>query len=1243
MEQENPHTILRARIALLATAIGGPDYTSTLDPPPYKLGDDCLACLKDLKRWFKLVDDQQNTWEVAMAAAEYKILTDDLIPILIDWENKSYMEAKILKKRQRQKQNPDDSNQSTIPRMKNKIYYDKIALHCLQLMVLMTWPLIITEQSSSKQINYYTDLKKYQLIYKKAILSTENGKVLKAVNRLVVNVMKMDKLERSPRDNMIIKLALNFFRNLIAIEPGEIMITSKRQNRNGSSEGGSSSVNNKGITTTDTLPPNVSTDDISLNTLVKCFHDSKVLSLILTLSSSLNTEFDQDFINTPILEIMFYLTKDINPKLLFKQERNKHESLQHSNDDQNGYKLYTSIPEMELKDLLQKELQMKKHLIKNTSSRHSRFGALISIQTDNQTRLTVSGTQNILNESTALNKIDSRKRWNKRVTRIKDDPLEEGLPNNLLNSQGATFLLLHGHTVDIFAKFINDFIDSSFNILLHSITNYITTEQDKIVMIEHIEYLLFYAWFIKYQILRCSVDKDADLIYVSEALKETSFILVSHLLRTSFDMKNWIVVHAAMIAFNELLLLVNNEKNNEADSDDIEFIVSRLFSDERIQLLSNIPKTAIRHTTQYMMSCVDLTHTVLKVLEQYSSATNKLVITGKRRIKKNLHISEADIEKVMEEDKVDRDEAIEILTPHYSSMEVDFKKVQRSYINDFTIETYTAFLKRFKELDNDQIKKIIAFFHRVFIQAKEEAYLFRLDLIVILRDMLGEDGIEKNARVRKHVEQFTNYYLQRLKSRIKKSPSWIMELLFPSIHDGELSYYQRYGEKKPQSKNSDYGVPPSLFKPLPDEEMLPISTVKDMKFGILVATLIDESKSEYIDKVIEHISKCIDIFKSWLSVNILNENETANPPDEKFAISQEFGNPILSDRDLRALLKLIGYNIPMSAAEPCYLPGSLELPQLQEALDLLKKYTTTSFETPNGLAASTYLIRPRKIYDRVTGEEDGWTENEQYDFTDPNIIHDDEINDDDYFKDLENNNINSTATNRSRKGIAASRKKKTPKKSKNSSILREKNHSETVKPQKQAPKVFSKAYIDSDDENDEDQLNPIFFENEMYLRWLLDKNGGQLSPAQHNVFGKFIKERIENDGSILSDFSELFGGPIPPIESLQHSNVIGKDSNNHPINNYERLGNNILNQSSLEKNMRNMNVANSILNKHISDDEDETLISDNDYNSETTSTENANKRPHEDGTSTSNNPEEEEIKVKKSKIRKVKLSDDEEE
>lgn len=1222
--QQSPHTILRARIALLATAIGGPDYTSTSDPLPYKLGDDCLACLKDLKRWFKLVDDQQNTWEVAMAAGEYKILTDDLIPILIDWETKSALEVKLKKKNQ-------SSEQSKV--MRNKTYYDKVALHCLQLLVLMTWPLILTEQSSSNQVNYYTDLKKYQLIYKNAILSTENGKVLKAINRLVTNVMKIDRLSRTPRDNMIIKLALNFFRNLIAIEPGEVMITSKKKPST-----------TKGLSSMDTLPPNISMDDISLNTVVNCFHKNKVFTLILTLSNLLTTEFDQDFINMPILEIVFYLTKDTNQNLL-----SQHLFEETSNEPKNGYKIHSSIPEMQLKDLLQKELQMKKHLIKNTSSRHSRFGAMLSIQTDDATRLTVSGAQNILNESTALDKLDNRKKWNKRVTRTRDDPLEEGLPNSLLNAQGSTFLLLQGHTIKIFTNFINNFIDSSFNIILHSVTNYMTTEQDKIVVVEQIEFLLFFAWFLKYQILRSSIDKEADMSPVSEALRETSFILISHLLRTSFEMKNWIVVHASMIAFNELLILVNNEKNNEADLDDVEFILSRLFSDERIQLLSNLPRTANKHTPQYMMSCIDLTHTVLKTLEQHATDGHKLVVEGKRRNKKSLQFTEDDIKRVMEEDRVDRDEAIDILTSHNTEMEIDFKKVQNSYINDLTIETYITFLSRFKELENSQIKKIIAFFHRVFIQAKEEAYLFRLDIIVLLRDMLSDNGIEKTSRVRKHVEQFSNYYLQRLKSRMKKSPSWMIELLFPSIHDAELSYYQRYGEKKPSSKESEHGAIPSIFKKLPDEEMLPESAVKDMKFGILVATLIDDSKNDYLDELIKHLSKSIDIFKAWLTVHVLNENETANAPNEIFTLPSEFGNPLLSDRDFRALLKLIGYQIPMSPGDSCYLPGDIEYPSLQESLELLKKYTTTSFETPNGLPAASYLIRPRNYHNQSDGETDGWTGHDHYDYDDPSIIRDEDLGDDEYFKELENGS--SSHKKGGPRGIATSKKKMhLSKKSKHKTKSRyESKDGDSKKSDKQHSEVYSKEYIDSDEEDE--PFDPIFFENEMYLRWLLDRHGGQLSPENYNRFGKFASERFANKGNVINDYESLFGGAVPSVSSLQNSdNVVGASANKTLLHMNQKIEDEVL-YSVAEEEAQNSTIQTPSATPLSDSGEDETLISDIEYQSDTSPIVETTKRPrvHDSDEEEEKEVDEDSIgegdedglHIRKSKVRKVNLSDEE--
>ncbi|CCK70714.1 Tof1p KNAG_0F00450 [Huiozyma naganishii CBS 8797] len=1110
MESDDTLNVLRARIALLATAIGGPDYNSQLDPLPYKLGDDCLACLKDLKRWFKLVDDKQNTWEVAMAAAEFKVLTDDLVPILVDWEEKCSLEAKLTKKN---KPSP----------FRNKSYYDKVALQCLQLLVLMTWPLIITEHSSASQVNVYTDLKKHQLLYKKAILSTQQGKVLKAVIRLVLNVMKIDRLSRTPRDNLTIKLALNFFRNVLSIEPGELMITTKKKPSA-----------TKGISSVDTLPPNVSMDDISLNAVINSFERNKVFKLLLTLSNSVNTEFDPDFIIIPVLEIMFYLTKDINPRLLFSRDLQSQEG---KDTRQTGSKAGN-----ELSNLLSKEFQMKKNLIKNTSSRHSRFGTLLSVETPEKIRLTVSGSQNILDESKALQKLDSRKKWSKRTTRVKDDPLEKGLPNSLLNSQQTSYLALQsGATLKSFLNFIDNFLNSSFNIVLHGVTNYMTTEQDKLVIIEQIEYLLFYSWFIQYQILKCSAGggKPTDTANVSEALKETSFILASHLLRSAFEMKNWIVVHAGMIAFNELLSLLNYEKGNpETDKEDIEFIISKLFSGERIHLLSNLPRMANRHTPQYMKSCIDLTHSVLKTLELYTSDERHLVVEGKKtrrkNASKNTQLTNDSIERTMELYQVDRDEAIDILDSQATTMDVNFHKVQNAFINEATVETYINFLQRFRELDDDQIKKIISFFHRVFVQAKEESFLFRFDLIVLLQEMLSDDGLARNARVRKHVDQFANYYLQRLKNRLKKFPSWAVHLLFPALHDMEIGYFQKYGERKAMKKNNFYGAPPSIIKPFPEQEQLPANVLKDMSFGVLVSTLIDDSKTDLLDLLAQHMSKSLDIFRSWLTVNIEKETETENPPNQKFSVPDDIGNPLLFDKDFRALLKLIGYSIPSNQNETCYLPGLVEISELNNSFQAIKKYTTTTFETPNGQPSSTYLIRPRNTNDDSpfdnNGEDDGWTGHDSYDLNDPSIVRDEEVDDNEYFKDLERGGTTSTYSTNTAKGIAAKKSKK--KQGKAGNKIRNGDESGSRR-KREPPVVSSKEYIDSDDDDDDNAFDSIFFENEIYLRWIMNRSKSQLTPEQHSMFGKFVEERIRNNGLVNGDYSDLFGGAIPSLNTLK--------------------------------------------------------------------------------------------------------------
>ena len=49
------------------------------------LGDDALACLKDIKRWLKLFDEKTNSLDVARCLAESNLVKGDLLEILATW------------------------------------------------------------------------------------------------------------------------------------------------------------------------------------------------------------------------------------------------------------------------------------------------------------------------------------------------------------------------------------------------------------------------------------------------------------------------------------------------------------------------------------------------------------------------------------------------------------------------------------------------------------------------------------------------------------------------------------------------------------------------------------------------------------------------------------------------------------------------------------------------------------------------------------------------------------------------------------------------------------------------------------------------------------------------------------------------------------------------------------------------------------------------------------------------------
>lgn len=60
------------------------------------------------------------------------------------------------------------------------------------------------------------------------------------------------------------------------------------------------------------------------------------------------------------------------------------------------------------------------------------------------------------------------------------------------------------------------------------------------------------------------------------------------------------------------------------------------------------------------------------------------------------------------------------------------------------------------------------------------------------------------------------------------------------------------------------------------------------------------------------------------------------------------------------------------------------------------------------------------------------------------------------------------------------------------------------------------------------------------MRWLLDKYNGQLPNDKFLSFGRFVNERLSNNGKVVSDFTSLFDGPVPPIDALPLEGITRK-------------------------------------------------------------------------------------------------------
>jgi len=104
-------------------------------------------------------------------------------------------------------------------------------------------------------------------------------------------------------------------------------------------------------------------------------------------------------------------------------------------------------------------------------------------------------------------------------------------------------------------------------------------------------------------------------------------------------------------------------------------------------------------------------------------------------------------------------------------------------MNDKCVSTFRSLLDYYEELRPDQIKRVLTFFHRLFVKRKQHVILYRLDICELLSRMVNDEiNIPRDAPIRKHLEEFVKHYSRCLTKALAKTPALYVEVRYLCLH-----------------------------------------------------------------------------------------------------------------------------------------------------------------------------------------------------------------------------------------------------------------------------------------------------------------------------------------------------------------------------------------------------------------------------------------------------------------------------
>lgn len=759
----------------------------------------------------------------------------------------------------------------------------------------ITWPIELERDADEVKFKQHPNLKLAQSSYKRTILFNPENDVLSTILLVAYPSLAVPRRQRSERDHGIIRLVVYLLRNLVAIDEG--------RNRS------------------DTI---------------LAFQKAKALEFLCVLASGMGDEFiEEDVI---VLDTMYFLVRGVDPFHIFQPLGAASDSLKN-----------------DLSNLLAKEKHMRSDNRKTVHTRHNRFGTMISVVKEAR-RFTVPSQTAITGNNFAG--IEASKKWNKPQQHIKT---HEDVDTRIsLNTEAR---LAAG-------TFVSMFLDAGFNPLFSSVLKALEHDDSRVSQSNRLQFLYLQGWFFKafrekgkaaQKLAKLGSDfsDDADYQLIAAMMESRATIMLRKMLREGIESKLWKETHAAMDCLKELLLTIHamSMSSSEEYQDIAENLQSNLYYEEsNLDLVASCVRTYTNQSLGYLNTCTDLAIVLLKMLEKFASTKTHMFVRARRqrqRKKKPDTATEA-VTAVGSDDEEAEAGAREAV----KERAFNFSQFERKFTNNHCLDTFTTLLEFYADLESDQIKRVIQFYHRIFVVQKAELLLYRIDVFELLNRMI-KDKLHLSASnpARSEVENFTVYLFKRFSRTLETSPALAWEVLFEKLSDDP--YYLNHDankapkEPKPPRAPAEFEVRPGFDH----EEQVKIA----------VAVLLDENKSEFLNWFKSAFSDVITTRESWearqraLNAEITDPSSACLPPaDTLRPDSDDIKLLLYKDGKVRLLLKVVKLERlgDRDDADAIWIvPSNLMVDELSNDLQLIKKYTYDPPEFENEKTAQDFIRR----------------------------------------------------------------------------------------------------------------------------------------------------------------------------------------------------------------------------------------------------------------------------------------------